>query len=101
MIVPNDQSILCLPDIWIIDAMARSHDTMHSTGVIEILSPVATDSVIVSIGYKIEATKVSIIESSIANKYGEIVHHNTILNNVKVLPESKFNLISVSVLHNG
>ena len=76
-------------------------DTMHSVRVIETLSAVAIDSIITGTGYKTKATKVSIIESSIANKYGEIVHHNTILNNVKVLPESKFNLISVSVLHNG
>ena len=51
---------------------------------------------------KAEATKVGSIKECIVNKHGEIICYNAMLDNVAVLPESKFNLIRASVLlHSG
>jgi hypothetical protein len=99
--VLNDQRVLYHPDIWIVDTAATSHNTAHSEGVTPTESPKQSDNVIVGTGHQTNAVCVGKLKGDVCDSSGNVVHRNTVLNDVIVLPKSKFNLISAPVLLNN
>ena len=60
------------------------------------------DNIIVETGHKVLASIIKKIISDMCNEYGNIKYCNVILDDIIVLLDSKFNLISVLViLHKG
>ena len=94
MSMPAHVDWLADKDIWIADSGATSHNTPHSEGLQDIKQPLKTDA---GTGARAKTVKVDTTKGSMCDKHGNAMIINASLQDVIIVPKSKFDLLSIPV----
>jgi hypothetical protein len=92
--VPNDQSFLTDPNVWIADTAATVHTTPHKQGSVNMRLATREDSITVGNGSSEKASEIANIPGIICYRNGNEPSKGT-LQDVTLLPTGKFNLFSL------
>ena len=96
--IPDNIAILISLDTQIIDSTATLYNTAHQVGVTITVELRLKDNVIVGTRHNVKVSIIGKIIGDIYDKHSNIKYKNAILNNIVALPQSKFNLISTSMI---
>jgi len=97
--IPSNFKILEMPNVWIADTGATIHNTPYEIGLSNKYATNSNNGVTVGNGTKVASKAIGDIKGIVTTKEGHQVAR-VILKDVAYIPQSKFNLLSLTKLMN-